>query len=335
LARKLAQESILPRQQKDPCVSTWWASTQKNRQIEAGCRKLSDIYVSIGDLFQNPENSARGSIKMLVVIREIEAYSASRNASSKPFHPRSEPSNRSVNVIRRTIETTAQLYKEGDYHLDSALPTSALLGLVARRSVACIRGLVRSLARPSNPRSWVFVEAGVVIRNRKLVSIGRGSSLGRHVVIDGLSRSGVSIGERVSIGHYSIIEATGVVTSLGKGCSIGNDSGFVAFSHIGAAGGVRIGKNVIMGQRGSFQSANHVISSLDIPIRLQGVTRAGIVVELDCWVGANVTVLDGAHVEKRCVIAAGAVVRGRVPAYSVAGDVPARIIRSRTERAEL
>ena len=39
--------------------------------------------------------------------------------------------------------------------------------------------------------------------------------------------------------------------------------------------------------------------------------------------------LDGAYVERGCVIAAGAVVRGRIPAYSVVAGVPAKVIKSR------
>ena len=55
----------------------------------------------------------------------------------------------------------------------------------------------------------------------------------------------------------------------------------------------------------------------------------GILVEDDCWVGANVVFLDGAHVGRGSVVAAGAVVRGKIPAYSVVAGVPARVLRSR------
>jgi acetyltransferase-like isoleucine patch superfamily enzyme len=84
-----------------------------------------------------------------------------------------------------------------------------------------------------------------------------------------------------------------------------------------------------MGQYVSFHSENHIIDRTDIPIRLQGVVRKGIVIEDDCWVGAKVTFLDGCHVGRGCVVAAGAVVRGEIPAYSIIGGVPAKVIRSR------
>jgi len=169
----------------------------------------------------------------------------------------------------------------------------------------------------------------VELRNRKMISFSKGVTIGKNSVIDGLSREGVKIGDCVSIGQFCIIEATGVISDIGKGLCIGANSGLGAFSFIGAAGGVDIGGNVIMGQKVSFHSENHVHDKTGMPIRTQGVTRKGIVVDDDCWIGAGVIFLDGAHVGTGCIIAAGAVVRGNIPPYSIAGGVPAKVIRSR------
>ena len=49
----------------------------------------------------------------------------------------------------------------------------------------------------------------------------------------------------------------------------------------------------------------------------------------DCWIGAKVTILDGTILEDGCIVAAGAVVKGHFPKYSVIGGVPARIIKTR------
>ncbi|MDC0124525.1 acyltransferase [Gammaproteobacteria bacterium] len=62
---------------------------------------------------------------------------------------------------------------------------------------------------------------------------------------------------------------------------------------------------------------------------MQGVTRQGIRIEDDCWIGANVVFLDGAHVNKGCVVAAGAVVKGVIPPYSVVAGIPAKVIKTR------
>lgn len=231
------------------------------------------------------------------------------------------------NILHHIVQRMAQVFKGSTYRLDNNLPFSVLIGFALRRLASLLRCVLRGISwRPSR---LLFVGRNVVLRNRGLISFGRGVTLGDNVLIDGLSHEGVVIGDRVSIGPYTIIEATGVIRNLGKGCRIGTNSGIGAFSFIGAAGGVVIGENVIMGQYVSFHSENHNFDRLDIPLRMQGVTRVGIVIEDDCWVGAKVTFLDGCHVGRGAVIAAGAVVRGHIPPYSVAAGVPAKVIRIR------
>lgn len=232
-------------------------------------------------------------------------------------------------LIRQLLQFIAQKFKGKQYRLDAALPLSALFGLAYRRGLCILRCILRGIA--IRPSKLIFVGAGVELRNPRFIHFGKAVTLGNNVLIDGLSREGIFIGDGVNIGPYTVIEASGIITDLGKGIRIGEQSGIGGFSFIGGAGGVAIGRNVIMGQNVTFHPENHVFTDTDIPIRLQGVTRIGITVEDDCWIGAKVTFLDGAHVGTGCVIAAGAVVRGVIPAYSIAAGVPARVIRSRKE----
>lgn len=231
--------------------------------------------------------------------------------------------------MHKLLQFLARLYKGKEYSIDPHITESALIGIGLRRLTALLRGLVRGYSATLDITRWVFIGQNVEIRTRSLVRLGAGVTLGRGVLIDGLSRHGVTIGDRVNIGPYTMIEATGVVTKLGEGCWIGADSAIGAFSSIGAAGGVRIGNNVIMGQHVSFHSENHIFERTDIPIRMQSVTHQGIVIEDDCWIGAGVIFLDGAYVGRGCVIGAGAVVRGKIPPFSIAVGVPAKAIRSR------
>lgn len=58
----------------------------------------------------------------------------------------------------------------------------------------------------------------------------------------------------------------------------------------------------------------------------------------DVWLGANVVVLRGVTIGDGCIVAANAVVTKDIPPYSIAGGIPARVIRPRVEddvRAEL
>ena len=62
---------------------------------------------------------------------------------------------------------------------------------------------------------------------------------------------------------------------------------------------------------------------------MQGVNRKGIKIGRDCWIGAKATILDGADIGDGCIVAAGAVVRGKIPPYSIIGGVPAKFIKER------
>ncbi|MDE6764980.1 MAG: acyltransferase, partial [Duncaniella sp.] len=68
---------------------------------------------------------------------------------------------------------------------------------------------------------------------------------------------------------------------------------------------------------------------ITIPIRLQGVSHKGIVIGKGCWIGAKTTFLDGTELGDGCIVAAGAVVRGKFPSNCIVGGVPAKIIKER------
>ncbi|HMG07758.1 MAG TPA: DapH/DapD/GlmU-related protein [Mucilaginibacter sp.] len=64
-----------------------------------------------------------------------------------------------------------------------------------------------------------------------------------------------------------------------------------------------------------------------MPIRLQKVTTAPIVIEDEAWIGANAVLTAGVTIGKHSVIAGGAVVTKSIPAYCVAVGNPARVIK--------
>jgi acetyltransferase-like isoleucine patch superfamily enzyme len=225
------------------------------------------------------------------------------------------------------VSKAAKSVKGDGYQLDPLIPTLSIVGIAYRRLVCCVRSFLRGF-------SWnkkLFMGKNVELRNRHFTQFGYGVTLGNSVLIDGLSREGVRFGDFVSIGDYTRVEASGTIADIGIGIKVGNNCGIGAFSFIGGAGGVTIGNDVIMGQWVSFHPENHNFDSLDLPIRLQGVNRKGIVVGDDCWVGAKVTFLDGAIVGDGCVIAAGSVVRGVIPPCSIVAGVPAKVIKSRKD----
>jgi acetyltransferase-like isoleucine patch superfamily enzyme len=234
-----------------------------------------------------------------------------------------------ANPLRRLTQNLIRfLKKDSSYKIDSFLTAGDLIQINIRRAMALFRGFFRTFFRKGRG-GFLFLGSRVVFRHSHLLSLGRGVVIEDFVTIDALSKKGIQFGDNVKIARFTTIECTGVIRNIGEGVIIGSNSAIGAYSYIGGQGGIRIGENVIMGPRVNFHSENHNYEDLHIPIRLQGETREGIIVEDDCWVGAGSIILDGSYLEKGCIVAAGSVVNKQFPAYSIVGGVPAKIIRSR------
>ncbi len=99
--------------------------------------------------------------------------------------------------------------------------------------------------------------------------------------------------------------------------------------------GIRIGADVAIAANCTFAPVNHAYKARDVRISQQGFlpSKGGIVIEDDVWIGANCVLLDGAVLRRGCVIAAGSVVRGEVPAYTIQGGNPLRKLGERGVQA--
>ena len=235
-------------------------------------------------------------------------------------------------LFRKLIIAAGKKYRGNVFTIDEAIPLSSVARFGMSRSMMALRGLIKRPRFHSHSNWPFFLGRGARILTPSNVRVGKGATIGKAVVIEGLSREGVTLGPGTSIGDYTIIMPTSVMRSIGVGFSMGSNSGIGQFSFIGCGGGVSIGSNVIMGQYVSFHTENHNFEDSDVPIVHQGTVRQRIVIEDDCWIGAKATFLSGAHVERGCVVAAGSVVRGRIPPYSVIGGVPAKILKTRQRR---
>ena len=61
-------------------------------------------------------------------------------------------------------------------------------------------------------------------------------------------------------------------------------------------------------------------------------TKGSVIVEDDVWIGVNSLILSGVKIKKGAVIAAGSVVTKDIPAYSIVGGNPAKVIKYRFEK---
>jgi acetyltransferase-like isoleucine patch superfamily enzyme len=212
------------------------------------------------------------------------------------------------------------------------MPTAALINLVLASVVKIVRGSVRRVGLQRS-RGLLMIGRHVTLRNKRRISVGLNFIAEDYCEIQGLSRLGVSFGDRVTVGRFAMIRPSGYYGGeLGEGMIIGSDSNIGPYCYIGCSGFVRIGSNVLMGARASLHAENHVHAEVGRPMKEQGVARAPITIEDDCWIGGHSVILAGVTIGRGSVIAAGSVVTRDVPSYSVVAGVPARVIRSRLER---
>ncbi len=54
----------------------------------------------------------------------------------------------------------------------------------------------------------------------------------------------------------------------------------------------------------------------------------------DAWIGARVTIMAGVHIERGSIIGAGSIVTRNIPAYTIAGGVPAKTLKKRFTNPE-
>ncbi|MBB4292612.1 acetyltransferase-like isoleucine patch superfamily enzyme [Rhizobium leguminosarum] len=128
----------------------------------------------------------------------------------------------------------------------------------------------------------------------------------------------LTMGERSWIAGHALVRGHVI---LGDDCTIN--------PYACVSGTVTCGNGVRIASHASIVGFNHGFDDPDIPIHRQGVISLGITIGDDVWIGANCVILDGATIGTGAVIAAGAVVTGDIPALSIAGGVPARVLRSR------
>lgn len=159
----------------------------------------------------------------------------------------------------------------------------------------------------------------VADRFLRICSRGRFAECGRNVAFYPLSSdfiySHVHVGNDVQIGKRACLMAS--------------------IAHIYIKDKVRLAPNV------TIRGGNHVIDMVGKFIFDIGDSekRPGddkdVVIEEDVWIGQNVTILKGVTIGRGAVVAAGSVVTRSLPAYSVSGGVPAKVLKYRFSKEQI
>lgn len=88
-------------------------------------------------------------------------------------------------------------------------------------------------------------------------------------------------------------------------------------------GKIYIEDNVLIGPKVNLTSEGHPID----PAKRTALEVKPVVIKRNAWIGAGATILPGITVGENSIVAAGAVVNKDVPANTIVGGVPAKVIK--------
>jgi acetyltransferase-like isoleucine patch superfamily enzyme len=190
-----------------------------------------------------------------------------------------------------------------------------------------LRGKLYPLLLGRVGRGVVFGQ-NVTLRHPHKIFIGDDVVIDDNCLLDakGVDSKGIFLGDKVFLGRNSILSCKDGDIFLEDGVNIGFNC------EVFSSSWVTIGENTLLAaycyivgggnydlERGAIAFAEQ--DGLD--------SLGGIRIGRNCWLAADVKVLDGVEIGEGAVIGAGAVVRQSIPPDSMAVGVPARVVRTR------
>ena len=203
-----------------------------------------------------------------------------------------------------------------------------------------LRARVRSAAGSTVHRAWAWAaEVGATgpgdRRSRRFGALGTGSCIafppgavfGERLITVGCD---TMIGPHVSLAvgmhpDEPLQVPGGVVLSIGDRCMIGRGTSIVGRCRIDIGDDVTTGPNVYITDH------NHTYDDVGIPIGRQWPAEEAVSIGAGSWLATGVVVLPGARIGRHVTVAAGSVVRGTIPDYSVIAGAPAKVVRRHVE----
>ena len=135
----------------------------------------------------------------------------------------------------------------------------------------------------------------------------------------------VAKGASLEVGAFDVYAGSRI--NVNEGASLKMGDGYINYdSVIDVFSSVYIGHNVVISERVVIRdSDNHTIRYNDTEGKPGTLP---IVIGDHVWIGMNSIILKGVNIGEGAIIAAGSVVNKDVPAYSMAGGVPAKVIKT-------
>ena len=132
---------------------------------------------------------------------------------------------------------------------------------------------------------------------------------------------------RIRIGAQSSVAMDCFLTGFATGwsLSIGANSAINRRCYLDARLGIQIGNNVNVSPEVYILTYQHDAQSATF-----ASVGAPVVIEDHAWIGVRAILLPGARIGEGAVVAAGAVVTGDIPPYTIVAGVPATVRKERT-----
>lgn len=155
------------------------------------------------------------------------------------------------------------------------------------------------------------------------ISIGKNTVIEKGVILS--TRAGGSI----TIGSDCYLSSGAQIITWGGDIVIGNNTSLNPYTVIYGQGGTRIGNGVRIAAHCLVVPSNHKFDDLNTYIYKQGLSKKGIIIEDNVWLGAGVKVLDGVRISYGSVVGANAVVTKDTEPNSINVGIPSRKIKDR------
>lgn len=145
-----------------------------------------------------------------------------------------------------------------------------------------------------------------------------------------------SIGEECTFGKFAVLTAWDSYENKTyiPEVKIGNNCNFGDYLHITCINKIIIGNNVLTGRWVTISDNGHGETDYQMmqipPIKRILSCKGAVEIGDNVWIGDKATILSGVKIGDGAIIAANAVITKDVPANSVAGGNPFRIIKQNT-----
>lgn len=166
---------------------------------------------------------------------------------------------------------------------------------------------------------------------KQFKKVGVGFALGRDYSV--LNPQSMQFGDAFWASHRFRIEAISEYENdrFDPCIIIGDNVVFNTDIHIGCIDKIEIGNNCLFASRIYITDHDHgdtALNSLVLPpIKRKLISKGPVIIKDNVWVGEGVAILSGVTIGENAIIATNSVVTKDVPANSVVGGIPAKVIK--------